>query len=708
MPIDAYAPCPGGLDKKVKFCCSDLTTELEKLSRMIEGDQRVAALDYIDKLEAKFADRACLLSIKSALLAAGDREEELQATLKRFLKAHPQNPVALAESAVATAAEKSLEAGVGQLQDALEHVETNIPRQVYDAIGAIAVVGLQTGRPISALAHLTLQSALDRKDENVINMLGRVMSSPNIPLLMKDERRIGPAPADAPWKSAYDDALREANRGRWRRAATWLFVIASKHANPPQVWQTIASLRAWLADNRGAVEALRKVASLDIPFDDAVEAEALAQLLEPAENEKLVDVLSIEYPIRDFERLMELLVSSDNAAAIPFDRHQHDENDVPPRAAFVVLDRAKPRSGADLTLDTVPRVLGTVMVYGKQTDRDARVELITYRTDEEAAARNALLAIAGETLAEAGEPETVEHVHPVRHALAANWHLPEDTPQERIRALSQEHRQKSLFERWPGLPLPILDGKTAIEVKDDAKYRLKLAALVLLLELSAEQEGAEVDLNDLRAQLGLPATTPIDPARVDLRDVPVARYGQLEIAKLSDEQLASVFQTTAGMGLRRILKTVAEEMLKRPSLQGKVDLGGVYRTLAMLATEPEDALRWLHQGRDWAESQGQSSAIWDLEELSLQLSRMEAQEATRLIEHIMRNHINEPGVRQSLTELLYSAGIIGPDGRPARPLPGEGPAVAPQQAPAKPGGIWTPESAAGEGAKSKLWVPGMD
>ena len=49
MTIDPYAICPGGTGKKIKFCCSDLVSELDKVQRMVEGDQRVACLDYIAK-----------------------------------------------------------------------------------------------------------------------------------------------------------------------------------------------------------------------------------------------------------------------------------------------------------------------------------------------------------------------------------------------------------------------------------------------------------------------------------------------------------------------------------------------------------------------------------------------------------------------------------------------------------------------------------
>jgi hypothetical protein len=707
MPIDAYAACPGGLDKKVKFCCQDLVTELEKLGRMIEGDQRAAALDYLEKLESKSGDRACLLALKSALLAASEREEDLHATVERFRKAFPQNPIALAESALYTSQTKGLEAGIAELQDALERVENNIPRQVYDAIGGIGVAALQAGRPIAALAHLTLQSMLDPADESPLALIARIMSSPSVPLSMKDVRGLPEAPAGAPWKSTYDEALHQALRGRWRRAAAWLLVIAAKHGNPAEIWETIGTLRAWLADHAGAVEALRRVAAMEVPFDKAVEAEMLAQLLDPHESQQTIDVLNYQFPVADADRLGELLLASDQVVSLPVDRRQYADEEVPPRGVYVLLDRPQPRGAAELTIAQVPRVVGTLSLFGKQTDREARLELLTYRTDELQPALEAVHALAGDTIRESPPPEVADKMHPVRHAMASNWYLPADLPAERARALNHQLREEMLFERWPALPLPALGNQSALDVKDNPAFRIRLAALVELLELSAQQESADLDFSRLRTILGLPLPRPLDPAQVDLARLPLVRYPRLDIPQLTDEQLLGVFRTVASVGLRDMLRGLAEEILRRPSLATKVDLAGVHRALIAVARDPDEALRRVEAGRAWATSANKSSAPWDLEELSLRLMRDEASEASRLIEHLMREHANEPGVRQSLAELLYAAGVIGPDGRPAGPLAGQaGPApaaVAPE-----PSGIWTPESAAGGETKSKLWVPGMD
>ena len=81
MPIDPYAPCPGGTGKKVKFCCADLVTELDKVQRMLEGDQRAACLDHIESIEGKYPERACLMSIKAMLQAQLGQEQKADETL---------------------------------------------------------------------------------------------------------------------------------------------------------------------------------------------------------------------------------------------------------------------------------------------------------------------------------------------------------------------------------------------------------------------------------------------------------------------------------------------------------------------------------------------------------------------------------------------------------------------------------------------------
>ena len=100
MPFDRYMPCPGGTGKKVKFCCEDLLSELEAIQKMLEGEQRLACLEHIDKLRQTHPDRACLLAIKTLLHSEMQQAEAFEGTLQNFEQTHPHNPIAAAERAI--------------------------------------------------------------------------------------------------------------------------------------------------------------------------------------------------------------------------------------------------------------------------------------------------------------------------------------------------------------------------------------------------------------------------------------------------------------------------------------------------------------------------------------------------------------------------------------------------------------------------------
>ncbi len=138
----------------------------------------------------------------------------------------------------------------------------------------------------------------------------RLNGSTSVPLLAKQDFSLAPPPDDALWKNAYNAAIEPAMRGAWRKAADDLTELAGKVGSWPTISKSIAILRTWLADTPRAIEAWRKVAAEpSISPDEAVEAEALAQLLD-AEAVDLVDVVSIEYDVADTEVLQARLTAS--------------------------------------------------------------------------------------------------------------------------------------------------------------------------------------------------------------------------------------------------------------------------------------------------------------------------------------------------------------------------------------------------------------
>ena len=143
----------------------------------------------------------------------------------------------------------------------------------------------------------------------------------------------------------------------------------------------------WLADRPAAVAAWRQFATATdpprsaVPLEDAVEAEATAQLLD-REAVELVDVVRQSFAIREFDTLLTRFAGHRQALRVPVDLTSlAGENEPPPKGYYSLLDRPRPEAGGGLTADTIPSLLGQVLIFGKQTDRDARLDLVASRSD---------------------------------------------------------------------------------------------------------------------------------------------------------------------------------------------------------------------------------------------------------------------------------------------------------------------------------------
>ena len=77
-----------------------------------------------------------------------------------------------------------------------------------------------------------------------------------------------------------------------------------------------------------------------MPLEDAVEAEAMAMLMSESPLGDDVDIVRWTWPVRDPERLQELLLSDRRVAPVPVDASAWPVSDSPPpRMAGMLLDR---------------------------------------------------------------------------------------------------------------------------------------------------------------------------------------------------------------------------------------------------------------------------------------------------------------------------------------------------------------------------------
>jgi tetratricopeptide (TPR) repeat protein len=715
MALDPYQICPCGSGKKIKFCCSkDIVTDLDKVIRAVQGEQRVAALDQITKLTSEKGPRLALLALRADVELALGQLDAADQTIDEFLSSSPDNPVALSLSAIHACHKNDMDTAVEDLQQALEHLGEVMPPAMYSAIGLVGQSLLANGDVLAARGHLLMQAGLaGDRDENPIRLLMRINMMAEVPLLLKQDHQYAECPEGVEWQGKFDAAMALVRRGAWLAACEALDEVDEKHPDQSAILKNAAILSGWLGQRDEATLAWRKYSRAnDVPLADAVEAEALAQMFDPQAGQDEIDSMMVTYIVSDTDRLMELLLSDGRVSRMPIDPAElAEEGEPPPKAAFWLLDKPVPDSAADLQREQIPNVVGEMYVYGKQTDRQARLEFSILRDDEFEAKKDSLVDLAGDLLDKDPTEAVDGQVSKVSAMLTWRWRMPDETPAERRRELIAEQRRDVMLNRWPELTLKVLGDKTPREAAADATQQIPTLAAILLLELSNEQNSNDFDFNELRQELKLPTRDPLDPAELDAMSVSLVQIPLVQVEKLSDDDLLTLYRRVVLKYAISSIRRLAEEVLNREGLDERVDKNEAYDLLIRTATDSNDALRHVEDAKKTTAERGESPARWLLAELSVRLSRMETDECQKLVQTIQSRHVNEPGVAQGMYEILVSYGVISQDGTPAGPVPSAPPQVAATAQPAEPASkLWTPDSPepAGEEQKSKLWVPGMD
>jgi tetratricopeptide (TPR) repeat protein len=696
--------CPCGTGKKIKFCCPDLLQELEKIDRMLEGEQNRACVQYIEQLQKTHPDRACLMALKGPVLRVLGQLDEAVANAKAFAEKHPVNATALAELAIVTAFQKGGREAMPIFQQAMARSEDGIGSAVYEAMSVLAQVLIAGGQYLAARALLQLMMAVSAEDNHPVELLVSLNRSPHVPLVMKDDPPLGSAADGVPWKARLDDALQPIQTGTWQESERRLTPLADEVADSPLIWRNLATVRGWLADDAGCAAALRKCAALGVPEEDAVEAIALAMLLAENPLQDAVDVLALEWTVEDVETLLASLTIDKRTLPLPVDRVFAAEDDSPPpRGAYILLDRPMAESAGGLDLENAPSFLGQVMVFGRQTDREARLELIGVTSSDRDKARTLIGELAGRTLGAEGPPKVISTVSASQELLESKIRPPADSTPQELERLMIAQRRRALLVEWPDLKLGVLGGKSPREAAGEPPLRNDLLAAILLLEMWCEPLPGAFDFNELRTALGLPALGPIDPEQLPIDDVPLVRMRRVMVEKLSDEDLLYGYRRTVAYTATAALREFARAVVDRPSLSGKDEQLMAYMNLARTEESLDRALEYVDRGRAATESLGRSPASWLLLELQFRFARGEAAEVSRLVQRLQTRHFREPGVADALMRFLVQIGAIRPDGSPA----GAGPDALGEPGPAQgaePGKLWVPggETAGGGG---KIWTP---
>jgi len=717
MPINLYDPCPCGSGKKVKFCCADLVDDMEKLDKSLQGQQYKSAMQQLERLEAKHPNHQWVLSEKAFLQFGLKDFTGASESVERILRDHPQHPRALSLKAIFVAINDGPEDAVPVLQQVMSLDPKRYPPEIANSMMMLASVLQRDGYTASAVQHLLVAGAYARDDKRISRLLGSILQDPETPAPLRDFEPWKPATPGSPLAPLVDKAIESARRGAFQRAFDQLETLSSEHPDDLPCLYNKGYLQAVLARQTDAANTLREY-SIKIAgssFDEAVEAEALAQIFDDPDDRDRVEFEVWEHPVLDEDRLVECLAAAPWAAPEPIAREEWTAaGEVPPQATYRILDRPKPPLGNTWTPADVPMTHGTVELFGTTTSRPAYLKYALSKLPAYEAAREKFLSSVGKfvgpgelTLSTSGHPRSAVEL------AVAPW-LPERSSKVMLQ-LVRPLREKFFDEIWPSIPQVRFDGKTPAEAALDPALQMRVQAKLLLFELSGE-EFATRDFDAWRARLGLPSLPPVTVLE-ELGQMPVLRLCRLEVDKLSDDNLHVLTHLAEHLGVRKLLRRAVQVTLERTPDASHCGhtAASMYAALVQTAPDTESALADLARARAACRTR-QENATWDLLEVPIRLINEEPDEFLTVVMRLMRDYRDMLDIQRTLMQILTDYGLLTPDGQLRVPAPkaaaetapaagglitGSAPAAAPTS------GLWTPDQPNPSAKpKSGLWVPG--
>ncbi len=691
--------------------------------KMVEGGQLVPALDRLATVLSEHPDAAWALAIRGRLLLELREYDSLAENADRFIRLQPSNPLALTQRGAAQLFRSDISAATESVLEALTESGRDVDAFVLDVASVLAMALVQSGVFLTARVYATLSMMASGYEDGqtAVAVLRQLNSAPSVNQFVKSIPEPFPRPADADWGERYDEAMGLLRSNKVMLAQSKFESLQRVAAGQPAVLSGLLTCAIWRGDTDAQSELLRKLSACEsLDFQQRCRFLAMSALVQPDSSQLSVPVMTLSGDIEDAEQV-DIAMTAD-ARFVPFPANmlaqmRTSEDDVPPRAGFQIIDRDQPESLEQLPpVDEVPEAAAMVFVYGKQTDRAARIEVQDVRASDVQDVRQRIKAVAGdiELAEEEGDPLPLLVACQPPIAMIRFQAKPADAE-----ILQAELAARRMPKAIASLKLPILGGASLLDLADDQSKLLERTTVIRIVEqYDAIASKSENLIQDLCELAGVPMLPTVKPNKDEIESIPNEDLCRVDPSDLDAESLIYLLQraqqVSSTLAVRRFAGKLIHTELNEEQRPAKLL---AYAALVNAAPTATDALETLDQAKAFAEANGMSTANLLLSEVSLRLQSGDAEGFQKAIETISTRFGNQPEVMAQLQQMLMSYGLIRPDGSAVRPpvaeaaaAPGLG--VDPTPA-AGSSGLWTPDGGPSmtpqdSGGEKKLWIPGMD
>jgi tetratricopeptide (TPR) repeat protein len=722
---EPYGPCPCGSGQKYKWCCQKAEGFAERAIRQAESGQTEAALaTFNEGLKAEPGNP--LLGIRKAvLLSRQGLDVPAKETIQEVLRANPDHVSARAIFINLLMQTDGPVVAVEEFQHALARATDETRGRFAASAQFLGLMLARIGRTAAGLEHLRLATRL--ASEAIRNesaqLLREIERDREESIWFRQEYPLATVPngLSADRAEQFTEALKWAGEGRWSDAAATFQLIAGDDVAAAE--RNLALCRLWLVDDLAAHEALGRYLRLAADTADAVDYEALRQLLRVPTEEDLVDHVQLIWSLRGRDLLLNALNASDRVS--PEGRGPLDPEGEPVVEVeyFSLLDRPK-TTKIPQKFEDQPRVLGRVLVGNQivvlDTFDDGRLDDLTVT----------LRDLAGSAIPPA-HPKTKEVGKVSRSALKVqgDWWYPRDLAPAELDRLEREARNYALTTLWPETPAPELNGRSPVDAAKEPALRLSLRAALARIEQDQGFLREEFDFPALRSRLGLDAEPPIRGESIDIAAILPSRLHLCVAEELSDEPLTALYRQGLRFQLESAVVNAARAIIARPDGPVRLNIGyyPVYHTLAQSAIRRgarDEAIEWVRRGSEAdPDGRGANAVRWQLLEVRIVAQIDHPELWVPNLAMILDRYKDDADAAEFVLSGLVELGLVRVSTHPDDPkqmlvdsrllqavLAEYGPKITTATGElgvsAAKGGIWTPGSDAGTSSGGGIWTPG--
>lgn len=713
MSVDSYAPCPCGSGKKFKFCCQTLSEDMDRVIRLMEGNQPRVALQQLEVLAKKHPRNAWVGTTRAMLLLDLNEGSGARDVLKLVLEENPDNELAIVLYAAAMIQAEGFEAAKRPIHRAFQRSAKKLPTLVSDLATSMAAAHASRGQIIAAREHLALALRLapeERRQPLFVQLL-ELDGADDIPYPLRGSHQLPPISGEGDFEKEVRKAQKYAAIGCWSTAADVFTTLANASPERAELWHAVGLCRMWDGDEKAAAEALHKAGRAYADLGKAVECETIAQILDEKNTADTVERGFYQAKVPSVSRLLTLLDSEPRFYRLK--TPQDAEAEMPPVATYNVINSEwNVPDFSQITSDQIPKVLGQIAIYdaNEATAEPGFLVLAGFRGIGLDDARSLLSSKAADLIEwrlDLPQPEVSGTVSTESLSLENDWCLSEEIPLLRRRELFEEFWSSIVNDKWPNQPLKALGGKTPSQVVSDDAYKVPLLGAMYALDAAAQRREKGIGLKRLFERMGVAPLPPLQIGReTHVGALSIMQLHRLPVSELTDQQLVTVVNRSLLIRHDESLYEVLKHGVDRPSCVEHFDMPRILRTLCEISAAKgrrEEAFSWLERGRQLPVPEGKTAFqhhwAWDMAEFATRLENPSDPKLNELLKRFVNYYSPKvPQIRPHIEQMLSAFGVKSPWESPEIQISGFGGA----------GQDWSPSAPEAVGAgERKLWLPGQ-